>query len=190
MKTKKPLSKGMNVYLLFLIVQLFALNGMVLYMNHSVGTVIGGVLGLLGFAASIYYMIDSYSKDAALSYKLYMITLFLAQMQLTVHSGVLFSGIAAGVPVFAACLSASCALVLAASHDLGKRNSMILCGVILVLTLAMCLISIMNCPGLFRGGSAFYTVTTARLLSNFCAAQIAGIMTLAKYGDKDIRKNA
>lgn len=190
MKTKTPISKGLSIYLLILVIHLFAFNTMAMYLNYSTGTVIGATLGMLSFAAAAYYEIDGYSKNAALSYKMYMITVFLSMQMLAVNAGIQYDGMISGVTVFAGCLAASCALALAISHDLGKRTSMILCGLILVLTLVLAVLIIVNCPGRFRGGDVFYTVATIRLLSNCLAAQIAVIMTMAKYGEKAIRKNA
>ena len=187
MVKNQAVSKSLSVFLLASVVLTALVNIHVVYKNLLPVTVIGACIALLACAIAVFYAVKGYRKDAAKYYKLYMITVFLDYQLAACTAGIRLTALHAGILVAVHCLIAAFALTLTLSNDLGKKVSMTLCWSMLGIAAAITIAALIGYPGIARGGDVGGTIAAFRTGSNCFLAEVALLMTKAKYQDKAAR---
>lgn len=136
------------------------------------------IFNVLALASGLIYLLKGYSKSAAIYYKVFMLltavssvilsTAFITDFGFNVGSALLFVEIAI-------------LLILTFAKDLGKRNTWIFFGALLVLTL---LYGILFAPKYFN--YRFFVILTT-IFSKLVLIGTVGFAIRGKYADKDAR---
>ena len=174
LRTDKPIYKAILVLNL-----LFVVAGIVLSVieiisgNSDVTRMLTLVASIACLAFATFYIISGYTKDAAKYYKVYG-TLLAVKFLLSILSSSITSAPTFGIMVIA--ISLVIVLVLILSENLGKEKSFILCGLHVILGVALLVFA------LSKGNvSIIYIISD---IVNIDLACLFGIMTYAKYLDK------
>lgn len=185
--------KGIALFLLVSIVWAVVNNVIVIALSPMIIHKVQSCLGLVSCAMALNYMFKGYSKNAAGSFKAFMLTMFfcfqIATMGPTLimnrtegHSLTVIS-----LTVAAHCVMASVALVLALAQDLGEKLSKAMGLLLLCFTAIFTIIPLLTFPGAARGGSIIGTAVLLRGSANLVMAETAMMMIYAKYADKSER---
>ena len=173
LRTDKPIYKVILVFNLLLI-----LLGIVLTLKVFVGAdeimtrIISSIATIACLVFAAFYIISGYTKNAAKYYKVFG-TLLVVKYLAGILSGSSKSGTPFGIMVLA--FSLVIALVLLLSENLGKTKSLVLCGLLVI-------ISAVDVGVYIR-----FPISTYSLIAKLVKIDLAclfGIMTYAKYLDK------
>lgn len=194
MNTKTNVSKPISYVLLAAIVAAIGANLFSLIVNARFISSISAGLALMGCCSALHYVFKGYKKDAAKYYKFYMLLLYLSFVVGAIGPSLiveypdgLIRFITISFFVVSDCTQAAFCMTLALSHDLGKKTSMIMCWVMVVLCSIFMVISIGFTPSEFMGGGIAGVVYALRSASNLVIVLIGLLMTAAKYQDKTVR---
>lgn len=145
------------------------------------------VLSILACLAALYYGLSGYRKNAASSYKLYMILYALALLMCTINRGFYLEGTLSAVTIGCMAVQFACIAIIIVAENLGEKKSLILCGIVAAFSVAAFVVCLFMSPGFLRGGGVSGTVAVIRSGSNNHLAFLTLTLTVAKYKDKDLR---
>ena len=182
LRTDKPIYKVILVLNLLLIVVGATVSLMDINGTNTLGLVYT-VLDVLALLFALFYILYGYTKNAAGYYKtfgyLYLASrlicafkTFSGPINITANNSKLFNSVSI-------CIIIALLLVLVFAKNLGKKKSLILCGVIVAFE-AILFIIIYNEIGAFNLGAKLK-------LADLDLACLYGILTYAKYLDKTER---
>lgn len=146
------------------------------------------ILSVLACLVALYYGLKGYRKNEAAAYKTYIILYAFIPWVSTISHGFYLEGTMAAVTTGCMALQFACAAIIAVAENLGKKKSLILCGIIVTLTFAAFVVCVFVSPGFFRGGDVIGTLSMIRTGSNTLLAFVAFVLTMAKYKDKQLRE--
>ena len=177
LRTDKPIYKAILILNLLFIVAgvVFSVIG-IARADANVSRIICLILSVICLVFAAFYIISGYTKDAAKYYKVFGALLAIKYL-VEILSGSINSAIPFGVMVRA--LSLVIVLVLLLSANLGKAKSFVLCGIFVILRVALLLYAVI------RGD--MLTILLIGNIVNIDLACLYGIMTYAKYLDKTER---
>ena len=180
-------------YLPVMLINLFAillssiLNVKVFTLAKSITVLkISAGLILISLLACLYYILRGASKNANVSYKLYLLLIALS----FTFSSFCATKIDIGSTLVGTLLNLLCALlvaVLALKKDFGKSNSLIVCGVIFTIKMILFILSITGNYGAEFRDTYLISVFNYNALAGLTLASVIGIGTYAKYADKQER---
>ena len=177
LKTKKPLYKVVVVFNLLCIVFCLVAAALSMFVeNAGKAFTLDAVFIILAMMAAAYYMLGGYSKNAAKYYKVF--AAFAALSGLVTLITTCLNGNGA---LFVICDAIVFAIILYMTFSLnqGKKRSLSFCGIAVVLRVVglIAFLVVGNASG----------VVVMRYVSYIILACLLGIMTFAKYVDKDAR---
>lgn len=178
--------KGIGTTMLVLCLIAVACNAFSLVMDISWMMKCASLLRLTGCAAALNYIFKGYSKNAAASYKAFMVILFVNLQLSTVP---LFALEANQIAMsafmhFSGCLMAAFALCLGVGQNMGAKLSKGMALTIAILATAQVVLSIAYYEGVLRSGSFAYNMVHIRCCFFSFMGWMAYAMTCAKYADK------
>lgn len=132
-----------------------------------------------------YYIISGYTKDAAKFYKSFAFLFAVSQLSAMICS--LFESTLNIVDITCYFFGLAFIVLMIFKKNLGKKVSLILCGIIIILCVISLSIAIQTATGIDLGDNLLGTLTTARGVIQILLGVLFGIMTYAKYLDKDAR---
>ena len=172
LKTDKPIYKVLLVLNLLLIV-LGVVTSVRLFFSSSEWLLIAyRAINIVALVFALFYILYGYTKNAAGYYKTYGYLLFLS---ILITSITAFQRTTKNLTIISCAALIIVSAILAFGKDLGKKNSFILCGV-LVLGELVNSYAVYNLYGLQK------TFETCAI--NLVIVCLYGIMTYAKYLDK------
>lgn len=140
--------------------------------------------------SSVMYLVKGYKKDAAKYYQAFMLLNAFSFIVEFVPSAVqyLTTGVntVSGLGAIESLIVYGNFLLLGLSKDLGKKVSYNLCG---INSLAYAIVLIVGCINLGQHSTAATLPLIVLYATWFITSGIAGVMTVAKYEDKKIRKS-
>ncbi len=177
LQTKKPLYKAVVVFNLLCIVFCLVAAALSMFVeNPGKAFTLDAVFIILAMLAAAYYMLGGYSKNAAKYYKVFAAFAALSGLVTLISSCV--SGIGALFVIIDAIVFAII-LYMTFSLNQGKKRSYVFCGIAVALR-------VIGLVAFLIVGNATGVVVT-RYVSYIILACLLGIMTFAKYVDKDAR---
>ena len=186
LKTKSVLHKVILMVLLALIIPCVVGNIMTI---TSEGTDtflrVSGIFGCVALVAAFYYIVMGYSKDQAWAFKYFVgCSTFSVLFDLIGIS----SYENCTLPIAMIAVGFGLMIVIALGKDLGKRNSLLI-GILMMVVFVIAAVSIsILWPATQNGESQEGTIALVRILSDFVQSIILVELTFAKYIDKENRK--
>ena len=153
--------------------------------DADVPLMVGALLSMIAMCSSLMYVFYGYKKNVSSYFRGFMFTYALSQLAGIVIASGSSDGTGLGALLVGAIYGPL--LVLALASDLGKKKSLILCAVVVVLQLGVFVGAVITTPGLIRGGTPLGTLYMMRAHMQFTLAVSMTLMTVAKYTDKAIR---
>ncbi len=143
---------------------------------------IGGILTIIAFLVAAVYVFKGYTKTAAFCFKL-----FTAVFALSLVLSIIGAAKINFVPALCECAALVLVLVITVKKDFGKSNSFSVCGVIAILAIANIIEVIKLNPGVKLSGNNYESLILGRSIAQFLLSYLFGIITYAKYLDKESR---
>lgn len=144
--------------------------------------VLESILIIVALVSALFYIFLGYKKDAAHYFKLFLYLFALAQLVSIVNAT--FNPEHTTLSVALAALTYAPVLILASAKDLGRRVSLILCGIVIAVYLFIFVGAAFTYPGSLRGDTSFGTFVLIRDGALLLLSLIMGVITFAKYVDK------
>ena len=145
---------------------------------------LSSIMVIIALTVGMVYVFMGFTKDAAPYLRYFMG--FAALSELASIADVANMN----VTPFGACFGAviyGVYIILTVGKDLGKKQSLLLCVILLVLSVVMLIGSISSFPGLVLGGNTQGTLYMIRSAAKVCLATTALLAIYAKYVDKASR---
>ena len=142
----------------------------------------GGVLTIAAFLIAAIYVFKGYTKAVAVSFKVFTL-LFALSICLSI-AGAFRVNI---IPALCETVSLIFVVFLALKKDFGKSNSFSLCGLVAILSIANIIEVVKLNPGVKLDGTSYGSLILGRAIAQLLISYLFGVMTYAKYLDKESR---
>ena len=142
----------------------------------------GGILTIIAFLVAAIYVFKGYTKTAAICFKL-----FTAAFAFSLILSIIGAAQISIIPAIFEGLSLVLVVVIALKKDFGKSNSFSVCGIIAILAIANIIEVIKLNPGVKLSGNNYESLVLGRSIAQFLLSYLFGIITYAKYLDKESR---
>ena len=182
LKTNNPVYKIILIFSLVLIAAGIAVSVYSVFAPDATTWIrISGGFTFVTLLFAVHYIVKGYSKDAAKYYKVY--TAAFALCQIISIIGISTSAENAIAVLYPAIIFGFLILLMV-TKDLGKKNSAIICGMIIFFSALALATGIYGCPGITLGGTMYGTLVLGRNAIQMLLGCLLGVMTFAKYSDK------
>ena len=178
LKTKNATYKAILIFNLLCIVAALVLCALsIVDATSNLAQQIACLFQIAALIYAAYYVFAGFTKDAAKYYKTFAAIFALAQIaslsSLSANANSYFGSLLSA-------LTLGLILVLFLSKNLGKKTSLILCGILVVVVVLSLIAALVE--GGFTTGAVIFPI-----IARFVLAALLGIMTFAKYIDKAAR---
>ena len=185
-KEKKPIYSVLLTICLIVSGLLAAINIVsIVSPETSIWIRISSVLVVLALVAAIIYIAKGYSKDMAWAYFAFLICYIGGLLFSLINSAVLSHNI---FSIVIAAIVYGLVIAIAVSKDLGERNSMMFCGIIVLLCVIKFVENSAKHSIISPENDALGTILSIRYASQLLLAILLTVITYAKYLDKADRK--
>lgn len=142
----------------------------------------GGVLTIIAFLVAAFYVFKGYTKTAAVCFKLFTVA-----FALSLVLSILGAAKVSIIPALCEAVALVLVILIALKKDFGKSNSFSVCGLIAILAIANIIEVVKLNPGVKLSGNDYGSLVLGRAIAQFLLSYLFGIMTYAKYLDKESR---
>ncbi len=150
---------------------------------------IATVTELIAVAGALEYMFKGCKKDSARYFRVFFymyavelyFTIIFSASQIGAHDNSLLG-------VVLCTIEFALTIVMAVGKDLGKRNSLLLCLALIVLSLIMLISSMVINPGVPFWGDEYGTALALFFAGQLSLSVVSGAVVIAKYEEKAERK--
>lgn len=183
--SEKPLFRAILTFILVLLIPSAVMS--ILILANSKATLyseISAAASIFADIAVLYYAGSGFSKRQAWAYKTFVL-LYLAVMLLTLVD--LSIGEPDPIPTVASSVAFGLIIAAALGKDLGKRNSMVICGLIILACTVVIVNSAILHQGIWLWDKNENLLDDLRAITNLLLSAVFGLITTAKYLDKTER---